>query len=338
MINKIPYIFRNKPGFPKRKIRERNANSKPTIISVGGGKGGIGKTFITANICARLTQEGFKVAAIDLDLGAANLHTCFGIQAPQKNISDFFQGHTDELEKTGVETLIEGLTLFGGGHTFWQHISPQGGQKIKLINCLQNLDYDYIVIDLGAGTHVHTLDFFIFSDLGLMIMTPEPTSIENAYVFLKSILYRKLQNISRITKLSPEAERNILNKITKYQKQSSPINEIEAFLKNELFFEETLNLIHSTNVGIIMNQVRTKEDKALGKTMATISHQYFGFSSKLVGSMNYDDSVWKSIRIRKPLVVDNPYASSSSQIYKIVDQIIEMTENKSYEEQLAKSS
>ena len=342
---KEPYTlsFDNRMNAPYKKIFEmtkknplqsstnsinNNSNkNQPIIISIGGGKGGIGKSFLTANIAVRLATLGFKVAAIDLDLGAANLHTCLGVPSPTKGVSNFFQGEVETLEETGVPTCVPNLTLYGGNQDFWQHVKPQGSQKIKLINHLQELDADYVFIDLGAGTHVHTLDFFIFSDAGLLVVVPEPTSIENAYVFMKSVMFRKIQNICRAFEIRPDLENALLEKIVGPSTNTTPFHEFYKFIQqNNGIDKEIINIINATNVGIVMNQVRTQEDRDLGLSMSSICNQYFGFSSQFLGSMRYDDSAWKSIRIRKPLVIDYPQSVASSNIYQITDELIRIYE------------
>jgi flagellar biosynthesis protein FlhG len=308
----------------KQMIKTFDPNKKqPIILSIGGGKGGIGKSFLTANIAVRLATLGYKVAAIDLDLGAANLHTCLGMPSPTKGVSDFFQGQIETLEETGVPSIVPNLTLYGGNQDFWQHVKPQGSQKIKLINHLQELDADYVFIDLGAGTHVHTLDFFIFSDAGLLVVVPEPTSIENAYVFMKSVMFRKIQNICRAFEISPEIENGLLERIVGLSTNTTPLNAFLEYVNHHPQIDkEIINIINATNIGIIMNQVRTQEDADLGLSMSTICQQYFGFSSQFLGAMRYDDSAWKSIRIRKPLILDYPHCAASSNIYHIVEELI----------------
>jgi Mrp family chromosome partitioning ATPase len=138
----------------------------PRILSIGGGKGGIGKSFVSANLAVCLAKKGFTVSLVDLDLGAANLHTCLGVPNPKVGIFDFVNEKIDDLRDIAVETGIPGLKLYGGGQEFWQQVRPQSVQKVRLISKLQSLDSDYVILDLGAGTHVNTLDFFINQRLG----------------------------------------------------------------------------------------------------------------------------------------------------------------------------
>lgn len=301
------------------------SNHSPQIISIGGGKGGIGKSFLSANICVRLATLGFKVSVVDLDLGAANLHTCLGVPTPQKGISDFIHGNVSTLEETGISCCLPNLTLYGGGQEFWQQIKPQSSQKIKLISKLQELDADYVFLDLGAGTHIHTLDFFIFSHGGILVVAPEPTSIENAYVFMKSVLYRKIQSICKAFEIEEEVETELLKKISNPKNSETPFAQIINFAqKHREVGKQIKDMIEATNIGIIMNQVRTKEDRDLGESMSIICNKYFGFSSKFLGSTRYDDAVWKSVRVRRPLIIDYPLSTIAVNINHITDRIIKM--------------
>ncbi|MGY3803007.1 nucleotide-binding protein [Pigmentibacter ruber] len=300
-------------------------SSAPQIISIGGGKGGIGKSFLSANICVRLASLGYKVSVVDLDLGAANLHTCLGVPTPQKGISDFIHGNVSSLEETGISCCLPNLTLYGGGQEFWQQIKPQSSQKIKLISKLQELEADFVFLDLGAGTHIHTLDFFIFSHGGILVVAPEPTSIENAYVFMKSVLYRKIQSICKAFEIEEEVESELLRKISNPKSTETPFSQIINFAqKNKEVGKQIKDMIEATNIGIIMNQVRTKEDRDLGESMSVICNRYFGFSAQFLGSTRYDDAVWKSVRVRRPLIIDYPLSTIAVNINHITDRIIKM--------------
>lgn len=300
-------------------------SSAPQIISIGGGKGGIGKSFLSANICVRLASLGYKVSVVDLDLGAANLHTCLGVPTPQKGISDFIHGNVSSLEETGISCCLPNLTLYGGGQEFWPQIKPQSSQKIKLISKLQELEADFVFLDLGAGTHIHTLDFFIFSHGGILVVAPEPTSIENAYVFMKSVLYRKIQSICKAFEIEEEVESELLRKISNPKSTETPFSQIINFAqKNKEVGKQIKDMIEATNIGIIMNQVRTKEDRDLGESMSVICNRYFGFSAQFLGSTRYDDAVWKSVRVRRPLIIDYPLSTIAVNINHITDRIIKM--------------
>lgn len=293
-------------GESARQSRGGRSSSGPRIISVGGGKGGIGKSFLSANVAVSLTRLGYRVALVDLDFGAANLHTCLGVPSPKIGLFDFVSGRMENLEDVAVSGGVPGLTLYGGGQEFWQQIRPQAAQKIRLISRLQRLDVDYVILDLGAGTHVNTLDFFIFSHAGIVVVVPEPTSIENAYVFLKSVLYRKLQSIVKAIHQEEAAERLLLS-LGDPRFATPPLTQLQKFATEEPEIgQKILNLIQMTHLGVVMNQVRTNADADIGSSITQISQRYFGFSAEYLGSAIFDDVVWKSLRNRRPVCVDFP--------------------------------
>jgi flagellar biosynthesis protein FlhG len=293
----------------------------PRILSIGGGKGGIGKSFVSANLAVCLAKKGFTVSLVDLDLGAANLHTCLGVPNPKVGIFDFVNEKIEDLRDIAVETGIPGLKLYGGGQEFWQQVRPQSVQKVRLISKLQSLDSDYVILDLGAGTHVNTLDFFIFSHAGLLVVVPEPTSIENAYVFLKSVMYRKLQSIIKAIR-EEGACQELLQMLGDPKVSTPPFAQLERFAeRNPTTGNKIIQLIRMTRLGIVMNQVRTQADADIGNSMSKICDRYFGFNSRFLGLTQYDDEAWKSVRGRRPLCLDRPGAPSAQDIANLSNAI-----------------
>ncbi len=167
------------------------------ILAIGGGKGGVGKSVLSIGISVSLAKKGNRVVLADLDLGAANLHTYLGIMGRTPSIADFILRRKPDLEEILVETEIENLRLISGAEFVPGMANPAHWMKLKMIRHLRNLDADYVVIDLGAGVHFNTLDFFGIADRGIVITAPEPGAVMNAYGFIKAALFRKLQSVFR---------------------------------------------------------------------------------------------------------------------------------------------
>ena len=83
----------------------------PEIYPIGGGKGGIGKSFVAANLGASIAKQGHQVVLIDLDLGASNLHTFLGIENPKSGINSFLNKSVEKLESIATPTTIPNLFL-----------------------------------------------------------------------------------------------------------------------------------------------------------------------------------------------------------------------------------
>ena len=95
-----------------------------------------------------------------------------------------------------METGFPRLRLISGASDFLGAANIKYQQKVRVLNRIRALDVDIVLIDLGAGTSFNILDFFLISDLGMLTVVPEPTSIENGYRFIKSALYRRLRSVA----------------------------------------------------------------------------------------------------------------------------------------------
>ena len=185
--------------------------SMPTIYPIGGGKGGVGKSFVAASLGALIARHGRTVALIDLDLGASNLHTFLGMQAPKDGLNLFLNKDAQTLESVAVPTPITNLFLISSSTCSMEIANLFYAQKIKLINAIKKLPFDYVLIDLGAGTHFNTLDFFLTSNKGVFVCTPEPTSIENAFRFIKAVYLRKIKQLIKRHDFDAQAKAAVLD-------------------------------------------------------------------------------------------------------------------------------
>jgi len=170
-------------------------NKPKMIFSVAGGKGGVGKSIFSVSLGTKLAMDGHSVALVDLDLGAANLHTYLGIVKKTPTIADFILKKVPSLTDILVETSQENMKIISGAEFVPGMANPAHWMKLKIMRHVKALPADYIIIDLGAGVHFNTLDFFSMSDRGIVVTAPEPGAVMNAYSFIKGALFRRLQHI-----------------------------------------------------------------------------------------------------------------------------------------------
>lgn len=169
-----------------------NSNEKPEtkVIAVVSGKGGVGKSNFALNFAIGLSQVGKKVVLFDLDIGMANVDILMGCSA-KYNVIDLIEHELtiwDIIEK-GPEKIdfISG----GSGLTKMFKLSP-----LKFERFIQQLEslyqqYDYIILDMGAGATEDSIQFVLAANEVIVITTPEPTSITDAYAMLKHIHQRE---------------------------------------------------------------------------------------------------------------------------------------------------
>jgi flagellar biosynthesis protein FlhG len=297
--------------------------SQNQIWAIGGGKGGIGKSFISSSLAICLSKLGKKVTLVDLDLGSANLHTVLGIKAPQQTLSDFVKGRAQTLNEVLVDTEIPGLSFISGFNDSLDVANVSQTQINRIVQSLRALPTPYVILDLGAGTADHTLDFFLAADQKIVAATPEPTSIENAYRFMKSSFYRKLKNAEVELGIHELVEAAMDGRA--HNGIRSPADLI-AHLKTDAQannpsivhrLEEEFTQLH---MHILLNQIRTRGDIEIGHSMKSVSKKYFGMEIDYLGYIDHDNAVWQSLRKKRPLLIEFPYSS-------IVGQFLGITKN-----------
>ena len=114
----------------------KKTNENQKIWAVGGGKGGVGKSLVTANISICLALMGHKVTAIDLDLGGANLHTCLGVPIPDRTLSDYLTKKANSIKDLTTPTSIENLSIISGAQDELGMASLRSMQKNLLLSRL----------------------------------------------------------------------------------------------------------------------------------------------------------------------------------------------------------
>lgn len=181
----------NPPGGEPRTIRTSNAH----IIAVTSGKGGVGKTFVSANLAAALTRLGLRVLVLDADLGLANLDVVLNLY-PKVTLHDVFTGKASLQD--AVVTAPGGfhVLLAGSGMVEYSRLTPEvRNQLIHVIDTLAP-NYDVVLLDTGAGISDVVLFSVSLAKEVLIVATPEPTSLTDAYAAIKVLAtQQKRQNM-----------------------------------------------------------------------------------------------------------------------------------------------
>ncbi|MFN7135462.1 MAG: P-loop NTPase, partial [Myxococcales bacterium] len=257
------------PPAPKGEVeRPRRGRSKTwRILAIGGGKGGIGKSLLSANLGIDLARRGYRVVGIDADLGGANLHTCLGVDLPKVTLSDFVNRKVSRIEDVAVPTPVPNLSLVSGALDTLDIANPKYAQKIKLLRNIQSLDVDYAILDLGAGTSFNVLDFFLVADHGILVLVPEPTSIENGYRFIKAAFFRRLQNVQAVYGIEKIVEDAVSQKGSAIK---TPYDVIAAVKKRDLEAGESLEReMRQFRPRLVVNQIRTPADREVGDAVVS---------------------------------------------------------------------
>lgn len=164
-----------------------------TLISVASGKGGVGKSIVSVNLAVTLAKTGHKVLLADLDVGGADAHIMFGELNPPVTLTDFLNKRVDRLDDVAIPVAFHpNLRLIAGTGETLATANMAYARKKRLMKHFRDLDADIVILDIGAGTHYHALDFFLMADIHLTVATPEPTSVLDLYRFIKLAAIRRV--------------------------------------------------------------------------------------------------------------------------------------------------
>ncbi len=301
-------------------MNQTHPNHRKAIWTIGGGKGGSGKSFIISNLGVCLSKLGANVILIDADLGGANLHTFFGIFPPGLSLSDFIKKRVSHLQDTLLPTGIPNLQLLSGAQDLLNAADAKSLQKRRFLRSIQSLEGDYILVDLGAGSSLSVLDFFLMSDGGILVVTPEPTSIENTYRFLKGAFYRRLRQsvTSHPVKMLIDSAMDQKNEMG----IQNPYDLLKAVKQVNL--EEARRMeeeVEAFRPNLILNQVRSKKDIEVGFSIRSACQKYFSIHVHYLGYIVFDQEVGHSVRRRKPLVLVNARSRAAQCVFEIASKL-----------------
>ena len=237
------------------------------IITVSSGKGGVGKTNFTVNMGLALGKLGKRVTIIDADLGLANVDVLLGI-VPKYNLSHVIKG-----EMTVEEVIVNGpygISIISGGSGIMDLIDLEQNQLEKLIESLKycNDISDYILIDTGAGLSKSVLSFVDAASDVIVVITPDPTSITDAYALIKNIIKDEDKKIKLV-----------INRVESNEEGDEVFNKLEQAVSK--FLNKSLE-----NLGYIFEDNNLK--KAVRKQMPVIEAYPRAIASKGIENIAYN--------------------------------------------------
>jgi len=297
--------------------------STPKIVAVGGGKGGSGKSVFSTIMAFWMARRGHRTVLVDVDLGGANIHTLLGIKNPDKTLNDFISRRFENLSDVCIETVEKNLRIISGASDVLSLANPHFSQKIKLMTHLTRLDADYIVLDLGAGTSFNTLDFFLMAHKKIIVLTPEPTSIQNAYIFARNAIYRNLSRLSNKDKSLQNLIRIAMD--PKNVLKIRTIKELFQFIEDSNdkdTFEMIKREIGKIQLGIVTNMVKTQKEQKAGNIVQIVAEKYLNIPSEDLGHVFFDNHIQTMVSDMTPLVELHQSSQAFGNIYEIANKVL----------------
>jgi len=299
-----------------------NENARRKILPVASGKGGVGKSVLVANLGISLASFGQRTVLIDLDLGGSNLHTYLGMKNRNKGIGNFIADKSVSFNDIRVRSPYPNLDFIPGDVLVTGAANLSHGQKRSIISNIEKLDADYVLLDLGSGSHFNTLDFFLISNSGILVTTPQAPSILNAYGFLKNAVFRLLQQ----TFSTHKGVTKLLGDIVKErQPNSTPsigeiVESIEKLSKKAgATAREALAQLRPS---IVVSMGDRPEDMEIVQSLRTLIENRLTVDPLCLGFLYYDYIVREAVGDTVPLALVGRDSLILKQIDRITQKIV----------------
>jgi len=292
------------------------------IIPVASGKGGVGKSLLSANLAIALGQAGKKVLLVDLDLGASNLHLVLGVQSPRAGVGTFLTGATP-FEDIIIRTSYPNVSFIPGDSEIPGLTALKVSQRSSLIKNMLKTDAEYLVLDLGAGTHLGILDFFLMSPQGIIVSAPSVTATLNAYLFLKNAVFRLMYSCFKKGTTAYECLENLKSDSTSLQRMYIPriIEEIEKVdPENAQRFRVRIADFHPR---LVMNMIDDPKDADKALKIRRSCKEYLNIELEHLGVIYRDSVQDTALASRLPVIIYKPRSILSQAVYRIADKIIQ---------------
>jgi flagellar biosynthesis protein FlhG len=303
-----------------------NENAERKVLPIASGKGGVGKTVIAANMALDLAVNGKRVVLVDLDLGGSNLHTALGMKNINLGIGNFLSSRSVRFNDIVISTPYQNLRFIPGDVLVSGVSNIQFSQKKKLMQSILELEADYVVIDLGSGGSCHVVDFFLISNSGLVVLTPQTTSIVNAYGLLKNTVVRFMQRAfashpsigSYIKKLLKEKKPNasppiseMLTKMSKLDRQAG---------------ERAKRYMEALKPKFIVNMAHSPDDLQIVEQLRDLVRRNLDLDVECLGLIFKDDAVDRSVEEGLPLTTSQGDSVAGREISRLAQKILQSEE------------
>lgn len=326
------------PQFKKKitpDVAKQQAPQRKLIFAVGGAKGGIGKTILSANISAGLASLGKRVIAVDLDLGGANLHLHLGVKFPPLTLQHYFK-NGKPLNELCLDTAVKNLKIIAGDSSNLGMADILAGQKKKLIKNLQELQADYVVIDLGGDTSYDVVDFFLAADERIAVTAPEPSSVLDVYNFIKISLLRYL-NKTIFDTMKPDEARMFQGQINElkglvFEATSSHgnrrVKRIDELLSHArernadwgLFLQEKIDKFCPY---LVVNMAEAGANENISTRIAEIARQNLSINILTLPSIAFDKEVKTIVHYLVPVLLERPKSQASRCVFNLLRTILQ---------------
>lgn len=289
------------------------------IVAIAGGKGGVGKSLISLNLAITLGRLGYHTTLIDGDLGSPNLHTLLGIAKPGPGLGGFFEQDGAALAEFAHATDIANLTLVPGSARVGA-ANLNAAQTVRLVQSISDLTADVVLLDVGAGSAFSAIDLVAAADLKVVVMTPQLTSIQNAYAFMKACVQRLLR------RLPEDADaRHVLQGLLSGPRESLPIQRAVSVLRDDHpeLAHTVVDVLDRFGTLLVGNMLTSEKDHTTLSRISAMISDYLMIKAPLVAELRMSDDVRKSVDNRTPIAMSDHARDTVSELRRLARVVID---------------
>ncbi|MBF0360257.1 MAG: P-loop NTPase [Oligoflexia bacterium] len=284
-------------------------------MAIGGAKGGVGKTIVAVNLALALTQTNLcscvandkqgaiRVVIIDADYENANTHILLGISKIEKSIENYFNQEID-LNSLVIETKYKNLRLICGGNN---KIELAPAKKKRFLEEIKKIPADFVVIDLAAGMADGMIDLFNLADEKIMVVTPQYTSLQNAYGFIKEAFLQKLKSVPEMVVCLRHVDNDPFRLISALKKLSD-----DHPLKRRFDLS-----ISEQRFWILANMVQEEKDLSVINGLVKLTKEFFNIDASTLGKIHFSQEIFASVNKTIPFIAFDNQSENSKQLRKI---------------------
>ncbi len=280
-------------------IRNNGHLRRAKLWAIAGGKGGVGKSVLTALLGVALARSGKRVVIVDADFDGANQRQLFDLRQASANIWRLVDDE-QSLAPAALPTFVPNLRLITAPEIAHDAEGATILRRIRFVRSLRRLDAEYVLLDFGPRTDLRELNYFLTADLNLVVSTAEPTAMENLAKFIKSIVKQKLQ--LAVESLSAGNGSLMFSADEEMPIVQQAMNQLRGL---GVPAEEMMRRIAgSFSMRVLFNQVSDEHyRKDMGLLNAYLGREV-GLGAEIGGAMPFDPAIRAAVRANKLFALD----------------------------------
>ncbi|MBI1950636.1 MAG: P-loop NTPase, partial [Acidobacteria bacterium] len=308
------------PALPASPGSAEPREARQSIWAFGGGKGGVGRSLLAANLGIQLARAGRRVVLIDLDLQGCNLQTFLGYQRLPRSLSDLVSGKAALLSQLACETPTSHLRIIGGLQRGELRDDPVAFVR-QVAGQFSTLSADHVLIDCGSGRWPASVAAFAEATIGILVTTPEPAALESTYLFTEAYLrwcvVRAVTGEKMAAVHARLQETGVDPAGLSFRGLMTRLQDIDAASRDAI-----AAVVRRTRLELLLNQVRTEADEEAAACLASGFRKCFGVNLSTAGIIEHDLSVLQAVQKRRPLSQQYPNAASTKEISRAAARLL----------------